>query len=395
MLAIAGMIARGDTKQLALVDQYYAATSALFAAMDKSRLQNRHPHPVHARNSGILDAWNNWPGGYARACEPLLEQRMKDPAYCFGENAYLFSKILALDPVLSRAEQCGMAETLQYATIMTAAAVMFWQRPHVLIEMTPALDQLLASSDISHDIPANLMRPPAPACYISFGSATQAAVAVPEADEYDGHRIVGAYVFESRYREGRVISICPVSELNSTPEWFVGQLDILIEDKSQSLIEIIQRTCAEVQLTPAFLRQQQAIAQLCTKIFLYWSTEHARRVEEVSYSKAMARLRALGPKKAARLGRQVADLYDRIVPGPVVLPVKLLGMRGDISPHWRRGHFRMQAYGPQAMLRKVIFIAPTLVRADRLVEDCSAVHQITSEPPALQQADFDPVGISC
>ncbi|MGB7988144.1 MAG: hypothetical protein WCF44_02030 [Candidatus Methylophosphatis roskildensis] len=39
---------------------------------------------------------------------------------------------------------------------------------------------------------------------------------------------------------------------------------------------------------------------------------------------------------------------------------------GEVSPHLRRGHFRMQPHGPQMSLRKVIFIAPTWVRADRL-----------------------------
>lgn len=49
-------------------------------------------------------------------------------------------------------------------------------------------------------------------------------------------------------------------------------------------------------------------------------------------------------------------------------PLILLGHRDceEVSPYWRRGHFPMQTFGPQHSLRKVIFIAPTLVSADRL-----------------------------
>jgi hypothetical protein len=55
--------------------------------------------------------------------------------------------------------------------------------------------------------------------------------------------------------------------------------------------------------------------------------------------------------------------------GPHALPVHLCGAAGEVSPHWRRGHFRMQTHGPQLSLRKVIFITPTVVRTDRLTSD--------------------------
>ena len=55
-----------------------------------------------------------------------------------------------------------------------------------------------------------------------------------------------------------------------------------------------------------------------------------------------------------------------ILLGPLELPEYVRGVQNDVSPHWRRGHFRMQPHGPHQSLRKVIFIAPTLVRADRL-----------------------------
>lgn len=62
------------------------------------------------------------------------------------------------------------------------------------------------------------------------------------------------------------------------------------------------------------------------------------------------------------------QLYDRVLSGPLALPLHSHASHGEIAPHWRRGHFRMRPYGPQQSLRKVILIAPMLIRADRLEE---------------------------
>jgi len=37
----------------------------------------------------------------------------------------------------------------------------------------------------------------------------------------------------------------------------------------------------------------------------------------------------------------------------------------EMSPHWRRGHWTIQAHGPRHSLRKIIWIKPMIVRADR------------------------------
>jgi len=43
--------------------------------------------------------------------------------------------------------------------------------------------------------------------------------------------------------------------------------------------------------------------------------------------------------------------------------------RESPAPHWRRGHFKMQPYGPKAELRKKIFIKPILVMASNFAGD--------------------------
>jgi hypothetical protein len=52
----------------------------------------------------------------------------------------------------------------------------------------------------------------------------------------------------------------------------------------------------------------------------------------------------------------------------------------EMPPHWRRGHWRNQPWGPGAQKRKLIFIQPMLVRSDRAVGDLAdsqAVYQIS------------------
>jgi hypothetical protein len=105
------------------------------------------------------------------------------------------------------------------------------------------------------------------------------------------------------------------------------------------------------------------------KVSLYMGLKEARVVRDDAYTTAQERLRRLGGKKQARLVRRGARLYDRIVVGPDRLPADLdagLGEGHAVSPHWRRGHFRMQTHGPQHSLRKLIFVAPVLVAAERL-----------------------------
>jgi hypothetical protein len=104
------------------------------------------------------------------------------------------------------------------------------------------------------------------------------------------------------------------------------------------------------------------------KVFLYLGLKDARREVSSEHSDALKRLAAVGPKKQAKLQRRLDSLYDRIAVGPVSAPMmpSTLGAAGSRAPHWRRGHFRAQPCGPARSSRKLIFVAPILIHADRL-----------------------------
>ncbi len=199
--------------------------------------------------------------------------------------------------------------------------------------------------------------------------AAQLSAAVVLPAETGVHSIQGAYVFASTYKGKRAISIVAIYAAGRDEPLGISSLDFIIEDEQESLLSVIRRQCGGTVQSDSLLAQQTDLAQLCTKVFLYWAIEQARHVSLTPHGDALRRLQGMGPRKAAKLRRQTERLYDRVVLGPDTLPAHLRGVSGEMSPHWRRGHFRMQAHGPRLSLRKVMFISPTIVRADRLTID--------------------------
>ena len=345
------------------------ASLEFLAAVNDSITATADPHPVQARNVGLVQAWQRW--------SALREGRNQSQSEAdriiahlgqrFDENVALVEETMRNDPIWKMNVLAAPSALASFdnCAVFATAPLMFWRRPHVLIELTPALQQLLESSDLGSDIPINLLRPPAPACYIRFGEAMQRAIMPPQPKWLKSCHIEGVYVFESVRREQRAIAMVAVYNLGEHPTLGITTIDIVVDDEQKPLVGVIQQICAN-KLDHEGQLHRQALAQVCTKIFLYWNVEQARRFSEAPYSDAIKQLARVGPKKTARLGRHAGKLYDRVLLGPSALPGHVHGMHGDVAPHWRRGHFRMQPHGPHQSLRKVIFIAPTLVRADRL-----------------------------
>lgn len=347
----------------------HRAALACFAAMAACRQGGADPHPVHARNCGLLSAWAQWarqleaePGEADAAMFLNRSQRR------YADNDERMQRILLRKRSPATDRQFSL-DAIEGDAMFATAALMFWGRPNTLLELTPALEQLLADSDLGEDIPAAQLRAPVPACYIRFGATMRQQVMLPAQDGFPAHHIEGAYVFEAACNGKRAVSIVAVYVVGKHEPMGISSLDFVVEDEREALLGLVRRQCAASAQSPPLLAQQIALTQLCMKVFLYWSLEQARHAVLTPYSEALRRLQSMGPKKAAKLRRQMAHLYDRVLLGRPALPLHLRGAGGAVSPHWRRGHFRMQAHGPLLSLRKVIFIAPVLVRADRLASD--------------------------
>ena len=117
-----------------------------------------------------------------------------------------------------------------------------------------------------------------------------------------------------------------------------------------------------------------AAVSYVVRVFLYMALKQARVTPHCEYDEALRRAAGLGERKRTKLLQRSASLYNGILVGPGALPpCASEGATGSgVTPHWRRGHFRMQPFGIGNQQRKLIFVAPVLVHAEQLQGDVPA-----------------------
>jgi hypothetical protein len=328
---------------------------AFFAAMNDCVTASKRPHPVCGRNRGILVAWRSFPTRPSDLDLMLLGNTRRS----FEQNVNLVRETVIHHPLwLSDFGDDPSADNL---FLYVTPPMMFWARRGVIIEPTDALEQMLVASDLGEDLPADVFRPPFPACFIRFGKAFHRATTDSGRNGPDDRPMHGVYVFETVREQQRALTLISLFVDDEPPMFYANSIELIFGDESQSLAKLIRETCeADADESAHF----ESIAQIVAKVFLYMSLPQAVRIEERDYTAVRDRLNRIGPKKAAKLQRQLPDLYDRIILGPQEIHVH---GHGEVSPHLRRGHFTMQPHGPRNSLRKLMFIAPIWVRADRLV----------------------------
>jgi hypothetical protein len=348
-----------------------ADSVAFVAALNECIHASPLLHPVCGRNADILGAWG--------AVAPRIGHGpalIGDERVTFRGGLELISKSLVLDPLYPRVAQGKPPGFFDVNCVLAAAAAMFWGRRNAIIETTEALERILADSDLGDDLPAGLLRPPFPATYLRFGDAfRQAAGPAPRLERPDLCHLQGVYVFETVHPNKRAMTLVPIFILEDTREFAANALEIGIDDEAAPLDQLVQQVAPRdgVDRSDHFV----TLAGIVVKVFLYMDLAETVRAEERHFSFARERLDRIGPKKAAKLQRQLHDLYDRIVLGPQEIHAPVHG-HGEVSPHLRRGHFRMQPHGPKSSLRKVIFMAPTWIRADRLAKSPEPVKPTTA-----------------
>ncbi len=126
-------------------------------------------------------------------------------------------------------------------------------------------------------------------------------------------------------------------------------------------------TCAGMNLENASLALRVAVNACLALVHFgaHWSYLHDK--EAVRDQRLVARGGECGYGARKRLKEAVklvtftheVALHDETVRGESKVPGN-----GEVSCHWRRGHWAMQPYGPKNGLRKRILRKPVLVRAD-------------------------------
>lgn len=271
-----------------------------------------------------------------------------------------------------------------------------------LLQVSPALHEQLAATDLGPQLPARFFRCPYPMAYIEFGRPSGMAIV----NRLSGwHEVEGAYVgsytaaprsvIHHKTARRKFLGLDPVQPtrvvelvITGSPRGKANALDdasqnitLFIQDEEQCLATLLERhiayyRSAEASDLPGFvspgadeLRSFEAVVYQLAKVLLYLNLPEAERESVPERSVLEARLRQVGPKKAKRLQRQRVRAYDRIVIGPRVsdvvapTPAEPGGPQRRLRPHWRRGHFRRVRYGEGRSQSRLGWIQPVLVNA--------------------------------
>jgi hypothetical protein len=245
-----------------------------------------------------------------------------------------------------------------------------------IFQTTDALESMLQATDLGDDLPASLFQTPFRNIFIQFGETTPFPITLHDPSSGD-HAIEGCYVFsgdigtitdpERSVRGFRIMLFGSPSGKSCLYDDTFAHIAVPIHDETLPIGEIIQYAVDKFLAANLNVRNAHAYAEIgkhVAKVLLYMGLKDARQAVRNDASEAVRRLAAIkSTAKRIKAQRQMDRLYDRIVVGPVSSPIHRAPGTGHrtLHAHLRRGHFRMQPYGPKQALRRPQWIAPTLV----------------------------------
>lgn len=333
------------------------------------------PYPIAYRNQGTVEYWRRAMHGtkLGRKFWSQLEKDSGAASWCIEEFHTHIRRFLAPAPGSEVARRWpAMAENM---AVQVGINMVFECKRGAIIESTPTLETLLIHSDVDETLPMGMFAPPFAAQYVHFGAEAASVLRCPACGDddivFDG---VFCFVSQSPIHPGdpseRELELIFIGKCNDRCAGYyllcapIGASDQPVVDWIDAIFKLhVGSGHDETER-----RRLLEAVNFVVKLFLYLGLKNARQVVETSYTQAQKRLEHIGPKKRAKAGRQIKSLYDRITVGPTALSATSgANPTGhDKAPHWRRGHFRMQIHGPGRLERKLIFVAPMMVRADKL-----------------------------
>lgn len=333
----------------------------------RSERLSRFPPPIRARASGALATWE-------QLVEQLPELRAARDLLASSDSQIVLARDAlkdALKPYLDP------EQSYDGSLDLTCYLLSFWWRKGALYEPTPVLSNLLSKTDWAADVPLRYIRPPVPALFI-----------LPAADQRPADGEVEALQVFSSPTPGSSWASRSLTIISYGADVVFDWVELVLhKDESESLSDVYEKHREKIrahylarydpELAASRERHWHQVWEYVIKILLYLNLDDAVVTPEFAYSTAPRQFPGFGRRKREAKLAEVELLYDRYLVGPVHQPESSkvsgkgpAGAQGPagagVAPHWRRGHFRLQAHGPQATLRKLMFIAPIIVRADRL-----------------------------
>ncbi len=339
---------------------------ALLPALEKSIQTNearyaRLPAPVRYRLTGALAAWQTF--------------RQVVDAHTDGETLTEAMRTRNIRSLLSHTGNFAMsllpAESGGRSApelALHASQSVVWQafdlRGGVFYEPSQALHRLLSSAYIADDVPIGSLTLPADTlCLIPEPSMWAAPGSYEAIVIFQGD---ASYSF-----------VTWAHTADATRSVVMDAIQLSLERPERTICELLDEAFREPMADSEEIRQHwRGALAYAIKMLLYLTVRDAHIVHDRAYTNAPRNFRGLGGRKRTARLAEIEQLYDRHVVGPAMLDAEPAaapkaptgsGMR-EMRSHWRRPHFKMQPYGPNASRRKLSFIGPVIVRADRLGE---------------------------
>jgi hypothetical protein len=351
----------------------------LIECQDPAVMRLAHPLRCAADTSGAVDIMKEFLGPKVLAnmskafAQDKLTSEIVGDLFDIPDNRPL-KTLLNVSNQMEGGTEVGNS----YPTLLFLRHAMHPQ-PYFVIDDN--LVEMLENTDIAEDVPVSSINLPYSRFYVEFGKERKSSLRVH--NELSGaHCVEGAYLERGRnaiFGEGVFVLLTgsPLGKTSAMDD-ATHSLFLSLEDPSQSVrdaLELSFRMGREVSLknglriTPStYLDQTFESILFLVKALLYIGLPEARKQvnkDRSEWLKSTAALKSTAKKaKAEKRGRGLVDhiLVSAPLPAPGSLP-QAEGQR-SVKTHWRRGHYRMHAHGPQFSLRKLLFIQPILVRSD-------------------------------
>jgi hypothetical protein len=330
------------------------------------------PYPIQFRAQGASDAWAHALGNTERW--PLWQA---PGTLCWQIRQEILRQLECAFPSFSVAGQISDGDRQRLA-FEVSTNLKYHLSKGTVIEATTALETLLANSDVDLSLPMSMVVPPYRAQYLRFGEVATRYLKVPDPQSPD-HVFDGVFCFLTRH-----VSFSDPDEkcwtlelvfISKRQDSYGGHISLLGETERGNITvgEWLAEILGNVEAADGseIHRSMHAAISYVVRVFLYMALKQARVMPHHEYDEALRRAAGLGERKRAKLLQKAASLYNGIFVGPEALPPGASeGVAGgSVTPHWRRGHFRMQPFGIGNQQRKLIFVAPVVVHAEQLQGD--------------------------
>lgn len=291
-----------------------------------------------------------------------------------------------------------------------------------IFTVSQGLSKMLDDTGVKSDIPAKFLCPPFKTCYLEF-EPYEIRLAKLNAGEATGQYLEGCYIQETICEDlqhmDSDLDVCKVMGLDFSAKTRV--LDIMfsyapckdgsgnndhhvqsryaavrisIQDEEASLTQLVSQqleVIAKEQLKQGVNPQRveenaehiKKIMVDLSKLLLYLNLNLRDQVVEKSAEALDRRVKDASPKKRAKLERQAARVYDRIIIGPksyIPIAERFQGSeygQGRRKPHFRRGTFGIRWKGAgEDKTPELVRISESIVNKDLMVDGAALDYEI-------------------